>query len=102
MKNKLTKAKIIENIKNTTGLDAEDVHRIIDELFIEIKEALACERVIELRNLGTFEVRTRKGKARARNPKTGEIVSVDTHKVAYFRPGRELKKSVWDIGKEKK
>ncbi len=102
MAEKLTKAEIIENIKEKTGIAAGDIHAIIDELIVEIKDALVEDKVIELRNLGTFEVRTRKGKAKARNPKTGEIVSVESHGVAYFRPGRELKTSCWDIrnGKE--
>ena len=51
----------------------------------------------ELRGFGTFEVRIRKGKEKARNPKTGEIVSVDQHGVAVFRAGRELKEELWDI-----
>ena len=50
----------------------------------------------ELRGFGTFEVRVRKGKEKARNPKTGEIVSVDKHGVAVFRAGRELKEELWD------
>jgi len=97
MADKLTKAEIIENIKNRTGIAAGDIHAIIDELIVEIKDALIEDKVIELRNLGTFEIRTRKGKSKARNPKTGEIVSVESHGVAYFRPGRELKTSCWDI-----
>ncbi|MCR5732495.1 MAG: integration host factor subunit beta [Sphaerochaetaceae bacterium] len=101
MNKKLTKAEIIENIKNTTGISSDDVHKVIDELFVEIKEALVEDRIIELRNLGTFELRTRKGKSKARNPKTGELVSVESHKVAYFRPGRELKQSVWNIRNNK-
>ena len=97
MADKLTKAEIIENIKNRTGIAAGDIHAIIDELIFEIKDALIEDKVIELRNLGAFEIRTRKGKSKARNPKTGEIVSVESHGVAYFRPGRELKTSCWNI-----
>ena len=66
-------------------------------VFAEIKRGLEEDRVIELRGFGTFEVRTRKGRERARNPKTGEIVAVETHGVAIFRPGKELKDSVWDL-----
>ena len=55
------------------------------------------DRVIELRGFGTFEIRTRKGREKARNPKTGDLVSVETHGVAIFRPGKELKDAVWNL-----
>jgi integration host factor subunit beta len=55
---------------------------------------------VELRGVGTFEVRTRKGRSKARNPKTGEIVSVEDHGVAAFRPGRELKTTAWSVRPE--
>lgn len=94
---KLTKAEIIDNIQAKFDLNRSDVHAVIDEFFEEIKQALQEDRVIELRGFGTFEVRTRKGRERARNPKTGELVTVDTHGVAIFRPGKELKDSVWKL-----
>ena len=94
---KLTKAEIIENIQVKLGLNRPDVHSVIDEFFEEVKQGLEEDRVIELRGFGTFEVRTRKGRERARNPKTGELVAVDTHGVAIFRPGKELKDFVWKL-----
>ena len=97
MQEKLTKAAIIENLHNKLGLNRMDIHKVIDELFEEIKDGLKDSRIIELRGFGTFEVRVRKGRAKARNPKTGEVVAVERHGVAIFRPGKELKDFVWDI-----
>ena len=97
MQEKLTKAAIIENLHNKLGLNRMDIHKVIDELFEEIKDGLKDSRIIELRGFGTFEVRVRKGRAKARNPKTGEVVAVEKHGVAIFRPGKELKDFVWDI-----
>ena len=97
MQEKLTKAAIIENLHNKLGYNKDQIHVVIDELFEEIKEGLKDSRVIELRGFGTFEVRIRKGRAKARNPKTGEVVAVERHGVAIFRPGKELKDFVWDI-----
>lgn len=94
---KLTKAEIIENIYDKVDVNRKDIHIIIDEFFEQIKTALSEDKVVELRGFGTFEVRTRKGRKKARNPKTGEIVSVGDHGVAAFRPGRELKQSVWPL-----
>lgn len=100
-KEKLTKAEIIKDIYEAMDpergrLNRDDIHQILDLFFEEIKNGLVEGRTIELRNLGTFEVRTRKGKEKARNPKTGATVSTDDHNVAYFRPGQELKRLLWD------
>ena len=97
MQEKLTKAAIIENLHNKLGYNKDQIHVVIDELFEEIKDGLKDSRVIERRGFGTFEVRIRKGRAKARNPKTGEVVAVERHGVAIFRPGKELKDFVWDI-----
>lgn len=97
MDEKLTKAAIIENLHNKLGLNRTEIHMVIDELFEEIKDGLKSNRIIELRGFGTFEVRIRKGREKARNPKTGDVVSVDRHGVAIFRAGKELKDFVWDI-----
>ena len=97
MQEKLTKAAIIVNLHNKLGYNKDQIHVVIDELFEEIKDGLKDSRVIELRGFGTFEVRIRKGRAKARNPKTGEVVAVERHGVAIFRPGKELKDFVWDI-----
>jgi integration host factor subunit beta len=97
---KYTKAEILDSISQKTGLDRESVVRCVTELFIgEIKSALAEHKTIELRGFGTFEVRMRKGRKKARNPRTGAIVSVKDHGVAAFRPGRDLKRSVWELEK---
>lgn len=97
-KEKLTKAEIIENIHNMEPtISRGDIHTVIDMLFDELKDGLADGKVIELRGLGTFEVKARKGKDHARNPKTGEKVSVEDHGVAVFRPGKELQEKVWSL-----
>ena len=73
----------------------DDIHNVIDGLFEELKSGLAEGKIIELRGLGTFEVRTRQGKEHVCNPKTGETVSVENHGVAFFWPGRKLQENVW-------
>ncbi len=98
-KQKLTKAEIIENIHESSGVKRSDVRVVIDSLFDELRGALGEDRIIELRGFGTFEVRTRKGREKARNPKTGEIVPVESHGVAVFRPGKCLKGIAWSLRK---
>jgi integration host factor subunit beta len=95
MMGKTTKADLIEAIHTNGNLNRKEVHGFIDALFDEIKGAMLAGKTVELRGFGTFEVRKRKGRKRARNPKTGEIVAVEDHGVAAFRPGRELKNGAW-------
>lgn len=100
MARKVTKAELIDALHERSTLGRKDIHVLIDGLFEEIKKAILDEKAVELRGFGTFEVRIRKGRKRARNPKTGEPVSVSDHGVAVFRPGRELKQEAWKIGAE--
>lgn len=95
--NKLTKAEIVEQISEHTKVSKKDIHAIIDCFFAEVKTALTSDRTVEFRGFGTFEIRTRKGRDRARNPKTGETVRVQNHGVVVFRPGKELKDAAWPL-----
>jgi integration host factor subunit beta len=97
MTEKTTKADLIEAIQTNANLNRKEIHGLIDALLDEIKGAMLAGRIVELRGFGTFEVKKRKGRQRARNPKTGEIVAVEDHGVAAFRPGQELKKGAWAI-----
>jgi integration host factor subunit beta len=95
---KYTKADIVDSLYEKTGLSRKEI-RIIVELFIdEIKNALVRGRAIELRGFGTFVVKVRKGRSKARNPKTGESIKIHPHGIASFRAGQELKQDVWDLG----
>jgi integration host factor subunit beta len=67
----------------------------------ELKKALKHGATLELRGFGTFEPRLRKGREKARNPKTGERLSVPEHYVAAFRAGRDLKSAMWELPVEK-
>lgn len=97
---KLTKAEIIEHIYEDSGISRKDIHIVIDKFFDEVKHALENDRIVELRGFGTFEIRTRKGRENARNPKTGDVVPVKSHGVTVFRPGKELKSLAWDLREE--
>jgi integration host factor subunit beta len=94
---KVTKADIIDAIYQKKGIARKDIKTVVDSFLDEIKNSLISNHIIELRGFGTFEIRIRKGRQKARNPKTGESVSVNSHGVALFRSGKELKQDVWGI-----
>jgi integration host factor subunit beta len=95
---KHTKTEIVDSLCEKTGVGRKEVKNLIDKFIDELKDALVGGKVIELRGFGTFEIRVRKGRQKARNPRTGEPVSVMSHGTVVFRPGRELKQDVWSLG----
>lgn len=95
--NKLTKIDLVESVYLNTKVEKQQIQLVLDSLLDQIKSSLEIGKSIELRGFGTFELRLRKGRDKARNPKTGEVVSVEPHYVAVFRPGRELKQSLFDL-----
>jgi integration host factor subunit beta len=97
---KSTKADIVDSIYNKIGKDRKKIQKTVDLFLEEVKEALVSGKIIELRGFGTFETKIRKGREKARNPKTGETLAVDSHGTVAFRAGRELKQAVWTIKHE--
>ena len=94
---KYTKADIVDALYEKTGMNRREISALIDHFIGEIKGALVQRNVIELRGFGTFEVKIRKARPRARNPRTGQTISIRPHGIVTFRSGRELKQDVWVI-----
>lgn len=97
MAKKFTKTDIVDALYEKTGMSRVEIRSTIDIFIDEVKEALMRRQVIELRGFGTFEVKVRKARPRARNPRTGETVEIRSHGAVAFRSGRELKQAVWNI-----
>lgn len=94
---KITKYDLVEAVYQNTKCEKRVVQDVVESFLIQLKLALKEGNTIELRGFGTFEPRLRKGRVKARNPKTGEHLSVAPHYVAAFRSGQELKKSLWNL-----
>jgi integration host factor subunit beta len=97
---KFTKADIVDAVYDKTGMNRKEIRMVVDRFIDEIKTALLERHAIELRGFGTFEVKVRKARPKARNPRTGEIISIRPRGSVNFRPGRELKFDVWNIADE--
>jgi integration host factor subunit beta len=94
---KFTKADIVDALYEKTGMSRTEIRGAVDLIIDEMKEALIRCQGIELRGFGTFEVKVRKARPRARNPRTGESIFINSHGVVAFKAGRELKQAVWKI-----
>jgi len=86
----MTKAEIVEDIANKTGLTKKDVATAMDQFLETISKALVDGKHFEIRGFGTFKVKHRKARI-ARNPRTGEAVPVPDRKVPVFKVSKELK-----------
>jgi nucleoid DNA-binding protein len=92
----MTKADIVEEIANSTGLTKKDTAHVVDQLIDKVKDALCRGRHIEIRGFGTFKVKQRKSRV-ARNPRTGDPVQLPPRKVAVFKVSKELKEKITEI-----
>jgi len=89
-KQKFTRSNILEIIQSGAGIDPRKANELSIRIIKTLADTLIAGDDVELRGLGTLEVKERKTYS-ARNPKTGEAVTVPSHRRVIFRPGRELK-----------
>ena len=97
---KITKSDLVDAVYKSTDIEKQIIQNVIDSFLLQTREALEQGSTIELRGFGTFEARLRKGRSVARNPKTGEKLSVEPHYVAAFRAGNLLKEKLWNLKKK--
>ncbi|MCR4947776.1 MAG: integration host factor subunit beta [Treponema sp.] len=94
---KITKSDLVDAVYKSTDVEKQVIAEVVDSFLLQTRAALERGGTIELRGFGTFEPRLRKGRAVARNPKTGEKLSVEPHYVAAFRAGQILKEKLWNL-----
>jgi nucleoid DNA-binding protein len=92
----MTKKEIVKTISEEIGLTQLKTKEIVQKTFDAIVETLVEESRIELRNFGVFEVKKRAAR-KARNPRTGEKVSVPEKFVVTFKPGKEMEERVREL-----
>ena len=89
----LTKAALIKEVAYVAGLTKKRAEIIVDAVFGSIVETLHRGEKVELRGFGSFRLRRREPH-RGRNPRTGDRVDVPSKRVAYFKPGKELRELI--------
>ncbi|WP_457641725.1 HU family DNA-binding protein [Persephonella sp.] len=75
-------------------LKKKELSEILNGTFEAIIDALSKGDKVEIRGLGSFKVKVRESR-KARNPKTGEIVTVPEKKVVHFKTGKVLKRKLF-------
>jgi nucleoid DNA-binding protein len=88
-----TKRELSDSIARKLGHTQVITREVIQAFLNECVRELAKGNRLEFRDFGVFET-VRRAKKQARNPKTGEIVTVPPKMVVKFKPGRLMKKSL--------
>jgi integration host factor subunit beta len=94
--NKFIRSDIETLLINKAGLGAAMAAAVTNIVLDGIAAAIASGLMVELRGLGTFGLRERRGH-KARNPRTGEAVIVPAHRVIYFKPAGKLRAVVKEL-----
>ena len=93
----LTKADIVRQIAQATGLTKTDTGAVVDGFIESVIDALAKDEHIEIRGFGTFKVVDRAPRT-GRNPRSGSEVKISGRKAPVFKPSKELRNRVTDTG----
>ena len=90
----MNKSDLIKKISNKSDLfSKEDIEKSINSIINLITQSLSSKNRIEVRNFGTFSIRSREERL-SRNPKTGTSVLVEAKNHPYFRASKKLKQSL--------
>ena len=89
----MTKADIVRQIAQVTGLTKTDTAAVVDGFIEAIIEALERGDHIEIRGFGTFKAVVRAPRT-GRNPRTGSEVKISGRKAPVFKPSKDLRTRV--------
>jgi integration host factor subunit beta len=89
----MTKSDLIEKLAAHLNLPKGKAELIVNTIFDSMEGALTRGERIEIRGLGSFEVRSYKA-YEGRNPRTGDPVGVQPKRLPFFKVGKELKERV--------
>ena len=89
----MNKTELIAAVAENAELSKKDAEKAIAAVTDVITETLAAGEKVQIVGFGGFEVRTRDARV-ARNPRTGEQISIEASKAPVFKAGKALKDSV--------
>lgn len=83
----MTKAEVISEISEQTGIPKEDVSVTVEAFFTIVKDSMADGNNIYVRGFGSFVNKKRKKKI-ARNISKNTAIVIDEHFVPSFKPSK--------------
>jgi DNA-binding protein HU-beta len=92
-KQKMNKAELITSIASEAKISKADAGRALDSFITATSKALKKGDRVALVGFGTFSVAKRAAR-NGRNPQTGKTIKIAAKKVAKFKAGADLAKTV--------
>ena len=89
----MNKLELVAKLTDECQISKKEAAAIVELFFDKISTTLAEGDRVEIRGLCSFFVKEYKS-YQGRNPKTGEIVTVSSKKLPFFKIGKELKERV--------
>lgn len=83
----MTKADVIDQISDQTGIDKADVQEAVEAFFSIIKNSMAEGENIYVRGFGSF-VNKKRARKVARNISKNTAIIIDEHFVPSFKPSK--------------
>ncbi|MBO7383739.1 MAG: HU family DNA-binding protein [Fibrobacter sp.] len=92
----ITKKDIVEDIALRTGLTQVQTKTIVESFLDTLVNGLLQGNNVEIRGFGRFKLKERKERT-ARNPRTGESVTINAGTKPVFEASKDLIKSLNDV-----
>ena len=90
----IVKSKLLKQLKKSyPNFGNKELDKLVSIILNEIKRALRRGEGVELRNFGSWRIKTQKESIR-RNPRTGEKVNVPRKKTIHFKMAKDLFKKL--------
>ena len=85
----MTKAEIVTEIVNQTGIDKVSVQGVVESFMETLKQSMAKGENIYLRGFGTFLIKKRAEKT-GRNITKNTTIKIPAHMIPAFKPSKEF------------
>lgn len=86
----LTKAQLAEKLFDNIGLNKRETKDMVDAFFDLIMQELVQGRDVKISGFGNFQLRSKSPRP-GRNPRTGELISIEARRVVTFHASYKLK-----------
>ena len=86
----LTKAQLAEKLFDNIGLNKREAKDMVDAFFDLIAQELVKGNDVKISGFGNFQLRA-KSPRKGRNPRTGELISIEARRVVTFHASHKLK-----------
>ena len=89
----MTKADIVANISDKSGIEKTDVLAAVEAFMTEVKDALETGNNVYLRGFGSFVIKKRAEKT-GRNISKNTTIKIPAHNIPSFKPSKTFAEGV--------